>query len=209
MQLRGEVKSDLSNLVKAIAYVEGVVAVILFGSRARGDYDEYSDYDLLVIFEEEEVMWRNRRKLFENVGRLRLFTQVLTRSIEEFTEKTEPTFRQNVLEHGILLYLRYPFQAPAYCENLKPMAIVSYSMKGLPQTEKMKVVYRLFGKKVKGQSVCGVVEEKGGVRLGDGCFMIPTEGLEAITQMMSECGVQFKVLRIYSSYSSKEDATIL
>lgn len=209
MQLRSEVKSDLSDLVKAMANVEGVIAIILFGSRARGDYDEYSDYDLLVIFEDEEVMWRNRKKLFENVGKLRLFTQVLTRSIKEFAEKTEPTFRQNILEHGKLLYLRYPFQAPAFCENLKPMAIVSYDMRRLPQAEKMKVVYRLFGKKGKGQSICGVVEENGGLRLGDGCFMIPIEGLEAITQMMSECGVQFKVLRIYSSYSSKEDATIL
>jgi len=198
MQLRSEVKSDLSDLVKAIANVEGVVAVILFGSRARGDYDEYSDYDLLVIFEDEEVMWRNRRKLFENVGRLRLFTQVLTRSIREFAEKTEPTFRQNILEHGKLLYLRYPFEAPAFCENLKPMAIVSYSMKGLPQTEKMKVVYRLFGKKGKGQSVCGIVEENGGLRLGDGCFMIPKQNLDSVVQIMSGYGIQFRVLEMYS-----------
>lgn len=50
MQLRSEQKSDLSNLIKAITDVEGVIAVILFGSRAKGDPDEYSDYDLLVVF---------------------------------------------------------------------------------------------------------------------------------------------------------------
>ena len=203
MQLRGEVKSDLSNLVKAIAYVE-VVAVILFGSRARGDYDEHSDYDLLVIFDDEESMWRNRGKLFENVGKLGLFTQVLTRSIREFVKKTEPTFRQNVLEQGVLLYLRYPFRAPAFCENLRPMAIVSYSMKGLSQTRKMKVVYQLFGKKMKGRSVGGVVEENNGMKLGDGCFMIPTENLEKITQIMKEYNIQYRVLRTYSPYQTKE-----
>jgi len=204
MQLRSEVKSDLSDLVKAMANVEGVIAIILFGSRARGDYDEYSDYDLLVIFEDEEVMWRNRRKLFENVGKLRLFTQVLTRSIKEFAEKTEPTFRQNILEHGKLLYMRYPFEAPAFCGNLRPMAIVSYDMKGLSQAEKMKVVYRLFGKKGKGQSVCGVVEEKRGVKLGDGCFMIPMETLEKIAQIMNEFSIRFKVLKMYSPHQIKE-----
>lgn len=204
MQLRSEVKSDLDNLVKAIADVEGVVAIILFGSRARGDYDEYSDYDLLVIFEDEEVMWRNRRRLFENVGKLGLFTQVLTRSIKEFTEKTEPTFRQNILEHGVLLYLCYPFQAPAFCENLRPMAIVSYGMKGLTQTEKMKVVYQLFGKKTKEQNVCGVVEENNGVKLGDGCFVIPTEKLETIAKIMNEHGIQFRILRTYSPHPLKE-----
>jgi len=204
MQSRSEVKSDLDSLVNAIVGVEGVVAIILFGSRARGDYDEYSDYDLLVIFENEEVMWRNRRRLFENVGKLGLFTQVLTRSIKEFAEKTEPTFRQNILEHGILLYLRYPFQAPAFCENLRPMAIVSYNMKGLPQTEKMKVIYQLFGKKAKGQGICGVVEENNGKKLGDGCFMVPMENLKAITQIMNEHGIQFRILKTYAPHPFKE-----
>jgi len=203
MQLRSEAKSNLNNLIKAIADIKGVVAVILFGSRARGDYDEYSDYDLLVIFEDEEIMWRNRRKLFENVGKLGLFTQVLIRSIKEFA-KTEPTFRQNVIEQGKILYLRYPFQAPAFCENLRPMAIVSYSMKGLPQTEKMKVIYQLFGKKAKEQSVCGIVEENNGIKLGDGCFMIPTEHLKAITQIMNAYGIKFRILKTYSPHQSKE-----
>ena len=81
------------------------------------------------------------------------------------------------------------------------MAIVSYSMKDLPQTEKMKVVYRLFGKKVKGQSVCGVVEENSGIRLGDGCFMIPLESLEKIAQIMNEFSIQFKVLKTYSLHA--------
>ena len=204
MQLRSEVELDLDSLVKAIATVEGVVAIILFGSRARGDYDEHSDYDLLVIFDDEESMWRNRRKLFENVGKLGLFTQVLTRSIREFVKKTEPTFRQNILEQGVLLYLRYPFRAPAFCENLRPMAIVSYSMTGLSQTRKMKIVYQLFGKKMKkGQNVCGVVENSGGIRLGDGCFMIPIEKLETIRQIMNEYGIQFRIQRTYSPYPFK------
>jgi predicted nucleotidyltransferase len=130
MRLRGELEFDLDRLVGAITAVKGVVAIILFGSRANGDYDEYSDYDLLVIFESDEVMWKNRRKLYENIGKLNLFTQVLTRSVREFNEKTEPTFRQNVLQHGVLVYLRHPFTAPALAQNLKPATIVSYSLKG-------------------------------------------------------------------------------
>jgi len=115
-------ESNLSNLVEAIACVEGVVAIILFGSRARGDYDEYSDYDLLVVFQNENIMWKNRRKLFENVGKLGLFAQVLTRSIKELAEKTEPTFLQNVLDQGTLLYPSYPLKAPAFLRNLKQIA---------------------------------------------------------------------------------------
>jgi len=87
MKLVGKLESDLDRLVEAISNVEGVLAIILFGSRARGDYDEYSDYDLLVVFQNDEVMWENRRKLYEKVEKLGLFTQVLTRSLEELAEK--------------------------------------------------------------------------------------------------------------------------
>lgn len=204
VKLIGEAEFDLDRLVKAIVGVGGVVAVILFGSRARGDYDDYSDYDLLVVFEDDEVMWRNRRKLFENVGRLGLFTQVLTRSMKELAEKTEPTFLQNVLEQGVLLYLRYPFQAPAFSQNLRPMAIVTYGLKGLPHNEKMRIIYRLFGKKAKKYRSVGFVEENGGIRLGSGCFMIPLENLETVKRIMKEHNVLFRIVRIYSQQPLEE-----
>ena len=189
--------------MQAVTSVEGVVAVILFGSRARGDYDEHSDYDVLVVFQEDEVMWRNRRRLYENVGKLGLFTQVLTRSLKELKEKTEPTFLQTILEQGILLFLRYPLKAPAFLQSLRSMAIVSYSLVGLPQKEKMKVVYRPFGKETKNRSVRGLVEESGGLKLGDGCFMIPTENLEAATQVLKQYNIQFKIRRTYAPWTPK------
>jgi len=198
MKLVGKLESDLDRLVEALSSVEGVLAIILFGSRARGYYDEDSDYDLLVVFQNDEVMWENRRKLYENVGKLGLFTQVLTRSIGELTEKTEPTFLQTILSQGILLYLRYPFRAPALFQSLKPMAIVSYSLNGLDHKEKMKVIYRLFGKKAKNHPLTGIVEKSSGIKLGDGCFMIPMENLTTVTKILKQFNVRFKALTTYA-----------
>ncbi len=147
MKLKEELESDLNRIVRAIIGIEGVIAVILFGSRAKGTYDEFSDYDLLVIFEDDEVMWRNRRKLYENVGRLVLFTQTLARSLRELKENTEPTFLRSVFEGGIILYIRYPMTAPAILQELRPMVIVKYSLKSLNQKEKMRLIYRLYGKR--------------------------------------------------------------
>ncbi|MEM3088597.1 MAG: nucleotidyltransferase domain-containing protein [Candidatus Bathyarchaeia archaeon] len=110
MKLKSESESDLDKLVDAISRVEGVLAIILFGSRARGNYDESSDYDILVIFKDDETMWKNRKKIYENVGPLRLFTQILTRSIRELREESDPTFLRSVMKHGKLLYGRYPFR---------------------------------------------------------------------------------------------------
>jgi len=195
MNLKGKQNSELDKLVQAIKDIEGVLAVILFGSRARGDYDDYSDYDLLVVFQDDEVMWRNRRKLYQNIGNLGLFTQVLTRSIAELTEKTEPTFLQNILQHGMILYLRYPYKAPAFVQNLTPMVIVSYSLAKLPHNEKMKVNYSLFGK----QNRKGLVQEKGGMKLGDGCFIIPAENLEEVTTILKNFNVYFNQMSVYAS----------
>jgi len=194
LELKKELNSVLDRLVQAIAKIEGVVSIILFGSRARGDYDEHSDYDILVVFQDDETMWRNRKELYQNIGKLGLFTQVLTRSIRELTEKTEPTFLQNILQQGTVLYLRYPFMAPALAQNLTPMAVLSYSLAKLPQNEKMKVDYRLFGK----QKRKGLLEEVGGEKLGDGCFMIPAENLEKVTTILKQFGVNFNIKRIYA-----------
>jgi len=195
MNSKNKQNSELGKLTQAITSTEGIVAVILFGSRARGDYDEHSDYDLLVVFQDDETMWQNRRELYKNIGNLGPFTQVLTRSVTELTEKTEPTFLQNILQQGTILYLRYPFRAPAYAQNLTPMAIVSYSLAKLPHNEKMKVNYSLFGK----QNRKGSVEESGGKKLGDGCFMIPQESLEKATATLKEFNVHFNLMRAYAS----------
>jgi len=59
MKLEERHKLDLSRIVKKISRIHGVVGIFLFGSLARGDYDKYSDYDLLVLFEDKVLMWKN------------------------------------------------------------------------------------------------------------------------------------------------------
>jgi predicted nucleotidyltransferase len=195
MKLRDKLESNLDKIVEAISKVEGVLAIILFGSRARGNYDECSDYDVLVIFRDDETMWKNRRKIYENVGRLKLFMQVLTRSIREVREETEPTFLESVMGGGKLLYMRYPLQSPAFFQELRSMVIVSYSLNRLPQREKMKVIYRLFRKRFKGKSG-GFVEESGGLRLGDGCFMIPEDHLRIACDILEQYGVRYTTMKV-------------
>ena len=47
MRLKEQQKLDLNKIVSSVSKIQSVVGIILFGSQARGDYDEFSDYDLL------------------------------------------------------------------------------------------------------------------------------------------------------------------
>lgn len=188
-----ESESDLSRIVKATTSVEGVLAVILFGSRARGEYDEYSDYDLLVVFEDDEVLWENWDELYERVGELKLFTQVIAKTMEEFWEKTEPTFLKSVLNEGRLLYLKYPLRAPACLVGMRSMAIISYTLSSLRQTDKMKLLYTIYGKRVRGKRYPGLMDEFNGMKLGEGCFIIDREGLQKALETLRRYRAKYKV----------------
>jgi len=81
---------------------QGVVGVFLFGSFARGDYDEFSDHDLLVIFEDKVSMWQSWDELFQAVGNLRMDLHVIPETLEEF-EAANPVFLEELFKYGKVL----------------------------------------------------------------------------------------------------------
>ena len=194
MSLRRRVGYDLSRVVDVVSRIDGVIAVILFGRFARGDYDESSDYDILVVFRDRESMWRNWDRLFEEVGRLRLLIHLIPKSYDELLN-SEPTFLREIYMHGIILYSRYPFTARLEPTNLKHRRLVIYSLKGLRQSQKAKLLYRLYGRK--GLKRGGLIREIGGEKLGEGCLIIPPDHTNKLLEIFREYNVKFEMLDIY------------
>ena len=66
--------------------------IILFGSRARGDYHEYSDYDILVIIN-NNIDNVNRFQLEEDIvfdlSNLNIYCDILIRTDNEVKERVE------------------------------------------------------------------------------------------------------------------------
>jgi len=83
MSLKERQEYDLSRLATLISSIDEVIANILFGSIARGDYNEYSNYDLLIIFKDKESMWSRWDELFRRVGSLNLLIHLIPLSHEE------------------------------------------------------------------------------------------------------------------------------
>lgn len=81
--------------------------LILFGSRARGDNREDSDWDLLVILNKDELTWEDRNEISDAFYDLELEIGQLMIPIihtKKFWEQTKHTlFHKEIERDGIVL----------------------------------------------------------------------------------------------------------
>ncbi|MEM4531638.1 MAG: nucleotidyltransferase domain-containing protein [Thermofilaceae archaeon] len=122
-------------MVEKITSVLRVDAIVLFGSRARGDYKPWSDYDILVLADFEE-------KYLDRIGRIFEITKDLTLNIEphpytleeaiEMLKKGNPII-VDALSEGVVLYAseRFSRLVEVYLELVK---------RGLRKTETSVIV---------------------------------------------------------------------
>jgi predicted nucleotidyltransferase len=182
---------DLDKVVDALARIQGVVGVFLFGSFARGDYDAFSDYDLLVLFEDKAKMWRNWDELFQAVGGLRMNLHVIPETLEEL-KAANPVFLEELFKHGKVLFARFPLEVFFKPVKLELFCLIIYDMSGLSYKDKMKVVYFLYRK---GNS--GAIAGVGGIKLSEGCLLVPKKVGDDIINTLKALGVNVKKLEIY------------
>jgi len=200
MRLGEKQVPDLNKVVDELAKIQGVVGVFLFGSFARGDYDAYSDYDLLVLFEDKPSMWRNWDELFRAVGGLKINLHAIPEALEEL-KAANPVFLEELYTHGKVLFAKFPMEVFSKPVKLKPFWLIVYDMSGLSYKDKMKVVYFLYKK-----GGAGVVAEVGGIKLSEGCVFIPSDAGDNILKMLSVLGVNAKKLEIYANEDYVKDA---
>lgn len=195
MKSVSQLGSKLSEIVNAIKTVDGVMGIILYGSVARGEADEGSDIDLFVLFDSEDKMRRNEWEVTRRIPSS-VFAQTIC-ACPSTLEKFNPVFLESVLDDGLILYARYPLVLRSCLANAVACLIVTYSLKDLPQREKQKLNYRLFGSEVSGHRYLGLVEQGGGKHLGRGCFLIPREKAQRVLNVLDEAGVKYDTMETY------------
>ncbi|MEM3382110.1 MAG: nucleotidyltransferase domain-containing protein [Candidatus Bathyarchaeia archaeon] len=119
MSLKTNQILDLDKIINIISRFDGVEGVLLFGIFARGDYDEYSDYDLLVIFEDKISMWRCWDDLFQSIGSLKMNLHIIRETLEEF-KNGNPVFLEELSKHGKVIFARLPLEVFLKQLKLKP-----------------------------------------------------------------------------------------
>jgi predicted nucleotidyltransferase len=109
MKERLSMKNELLERVKdAIRGIEPKAEIILYGSRARGDFSEYSDWDFMVLLDEEVGQARVdniRHQLHEiewDTGEV-LCAIVRSRKEWESSRYRSMPLSKNILHEGITL----------------------------------------------------------------------------------------------------------
>lgn len=183
----------LSDIVNVVSKIQGVAGILLFGSLARGDFDEYSDYDMLVLFEDKGLMWQSWDELFRVVGGLKLNLHLIPETLEEL-KTANPEFLNELLRHGKVLFARLPLEVFLKPVKLEPFCLITYDMGGLNYRDKMKVVYFLYRK-----GGAGAVARIGGIKLSEGCVLIPNNASNEIIAKLRSFSIDAKKMEVYVS----------
>ena len=80
--------------------------ILLFGSRARGDADAHSDYDLIVIKRTERPFLERMRDMVPYLVKLARPADILVYTPEEFERMLEPGLGWVARQEGVTLYER-------------------------------------------------------------------------------------------------------
>ncbi len=62
----------LKQIKKVVLEVDSEAEVVLFGSRARGDFNDESDWDVLILVDKEETDFTFKRKIRNALLRIQL-----------------------------------------------------------------------------------------------------------------------------------------
>ncbi len=193
----------LSDLVSRLASLDGLVALIVYGSYARGGAGKTSDLDLLVLFETDTLLQRQETDVLtlisqaEAEARLPVHLSPLLASMDRLEELGD-TLLHEIATDGVVLYGHLPVLARLLPQHPKPAVVITFTLKGAPPADRMRLNRRLHG--------YSAWRERDGHRervtypglitpparsLGSGVLLVPGELRSAIVEALTDVGALY------------------
>lgn len=188
-------RRSLSRLVKCLTPIDGVKAVILYGSFARGDFGPRSDIDLFIITDKAGV----RNKVLMALARLELDRRIQpTVRTELELRKTDIGLLQNVFDDGKVVYLREPLEIPVRTLlALKTFSIFSFELSRLNQRTKARFNREMYERSRGRYRYGGLLGEIAGEKLSRGCVIVPARARLRLINFFKKYKVGFREIRVW------------
>jgi len=192
--LRLQVYEKIEHVADKLESVEGVIGVVLFGSYSRGDYDEGSDIDLLVIFRDKNTLEKGLKDVYQTTSKSDLFFQVVGLTMDEL--KGSPLL-DSAMREGKIYYANEDVKK-LLTPTHKPYALVTYSTTNLNLKERVVFTQKLEGRGKGKYRYEGIIRELGGYKVGRGVMMIPIEHIKTITQHLEKNGINYVIRYVWA-----------
>lgn len=194
--------SFVSFLIKDPAIGAIVQRVLVFGSVARGDFDEESDIDVFIDVEDEgyEKRIRGRLDLFEVSEDARKHHLEGIRnpiSLRVGRLETWDSLQQAIAGSAVTLY----GPSGVSPENMEGQGLFELDLADMDRAKKVKIWRTLYGysQKVGERTYTskGKVETLGGTRLGRGVLLVPLRSIGDMAGFLNGEGVRYKVREVW------------
>ncbi|MCL0078515.1 nucleotidyltransferase domain-containing protein [Dehalococcoidia bacterium] len=191
-------KLPIIDFVSRANEIPNLVSVVLYGSAVTGGISKKSDIDLLLLFdcEHDPELGEEASIAHEISSDVSLkhdlafpltFVVVNLRDLEEI----ESDFLWNVVREGIVVWGKpEDVISKEPHPSLKPLVVVSYSVNDLSETDKRKLLRRLYTCKNK-------LLDKTIDRLGPGTLLVTAEKFETASELFDKFHVKYSLKRVW------------
>ena len=181
--------------------------IILFGSVAKGVNDKKSDIDLFFNSKNKEKLEyleneiKRAIKSFEiksdKTWALKRVNFNISFIVGNLEEEKWKNLKDEIISSGLVLYSPYK-ESP---QKLNQKYLIYYSLANLSRKAKMKIIRLLSGytinKGKKEYKQKGLLEDKGGLKLGTNVIIIERDSLLSIKKIFSENNIKYKILETW------------
>lgn len=183
-----------------VSQLEDIDRAILFGSVARGDYDEKSDVDMFIDTKNKKLEGKIA-KLTENfyktekakIWKLKGVSREFSVIVGELDSNEWKDLKRAMLSNGIVLYGKYKGDA----EKIYQYSVFSFEAIK-PESKRVSIYRSLFGFHVGKKKYHGIGQKYNLVKLGKGVIAVPIEYALEIKKLFKENKVTPKIYDIWS-----------
>lgn len=191
--LQSEVYEGIECVANQMKKIEGVIGIVLFGSYSRGEYDEGSDIDLLVIFKNKKALNRSQKQIYMITAETNLFFQATCLTLNELKNST---LLESALREGKIYHATQELKK-LFAPMRKPCALLTYTTANLNAKERVIFTQKLEGRRRGKYTYNGLLQKISGYKVGRGVLMVPLENLKKITQHLEERKVDYVIRYVW------------